>query len=141
MSPEVRRELSELDSDGFAEVAVATGHVRACMKVARDFERERERELQGDRSKATWTPIDARYYASGGEITYYGVAIGEDYSFQPDAIFASEEAAEAWVAWQRSIWDEETEAGIPPSTEVFVLAVRQLEGVFWNCLDPVPEAL
>lgn len=84
-------------------------------------------------SSDAWEEIDADRH------TYYGVAIGEDYSFTPDAVFLSKEAADGWVEWQKSLWTEEEEKGIHPNSEVFVLPVRDLQGKVWNSYDPVPE--
>ena len=68
----------------------------------------------------SWEEIDAERLGNGEIRTYYGVAVGEDYSFQPDAIFSEEADAHEWVKWQQGIWTEEEEKGISPGAEVFV---------------------
>ncbi len=87
----------------------------------------------------SWEEIDADRHGSGKPRTYYGVAIGEDHSFAPDALFSSEDDAHAWVAWQRGLWTEEKEEGICPGAETFVMPVRSLEGRIWDSCDPVPS--
>lgn len=70
--------------------------------------------------------------------TYFAVCIGEDYSIQPDAIFASRESADAWVAWRQSLPEDHAEH-VSVSAEVFTLPVRNLRGDAWNSFDPLPE--
>lgn len=140
MTPSTRRELEAMTPEEFAEAAIAVGQTRGCVKVFRDIERKKAKALLLSKDRSGWQEIDARYHGGGGERTYYGVAIGEDYSFCPDAIFSSEEAANEWVAWQRGLWTDEEENGISPGSEDYVLPVRRLEGVVWNCWHPVSEA-
>lgn len=88
----------------------------------------------------SWEEIDADYVQGVGPRTYYGVATREDYTFTPEALFLTEEAARAWVEWQQSLWTEEEEKGISPHADVYVMAVRDLRGKFWNSYEAVPGA-
>lgn len=90
-------------------------------------------DYDGDSQRPGWEELDAK---AG---TFYAVAVHERYSIQPDAIFATEKDADAWVAWQRSLWTEEGEEGIGPSDEVFTFPTRRVSGLAWNSYDPVPD--
>lgn len=69
--------------------------------------------------------------------TFWLVCFGEDYSIKPDAIFLSEEEAQAYVASRQALpEDDDRHVG---KYDILVLPVRDLAGVAWNSYDPLPE--
>lgn len=80
-----------------------------------------------------WERLDAEHR------TMWGIFAAEGYSSDPIAMFDSEMAANRWLTWVESL-DEDDDMHRSKSFYC-VCPVRQLSGVVWNSIHPVPDLL